>query len=79
MAFVSFSFGVLPGYKICFKLIQRKLINAGKQDAKQMRVAQENKLAVMILCSNQEEQKYESEKVIHDQVSEVISILDCML
>lgn len=39
-----------------------------EQDAQKARVTQENKLAEILLHTNQEEQQYKAEKAIHDQV-----------
>ncbi|KAL0377490.1 UNVERIFIED_CONTAM: hypothetical protein Sradi_3054500 [Sesamum radiatum] len=50
-----------------------------EQDAQKARVTQENKLAEMVLHANQEEQQYEAEKGIHDQLCMSMKCLICLL
>ncbi|KAI3474837.1 hypothetical protein Pfo_030148 [Paulownia fortunei] len=51
-------------------------LTAHKQDAQQARVVLENKLAQIILHTNQEEQQYKIEQVIHDQVEQELINLE---
>ncbi|XP_020554547.1 centrosomal protein of 135 kDa isoform X2 [Sesamum indicum] len=47
-----------------------------EQDAQKARVTQENKLAEILLHTNQEEQQYKAEKAIHDQVQQELINLE---
>ncbi|KAK4417714.1 hypothetical protein Salat_2184100 [Sesamum alatum] len=51
-------------------------VTVDEQETQKARAAEENKLAEMVLHSNQEEQQYKAEKVIHDQVQQELINLE---